>query len=246
MSCPAWTRGDAPPTWSPPSRARCCCLNSTQHKSFYKLENLFWSNEFHSKFYKSFIRRNNSSYQKALKELYRAIALHTQEGIIIESSKYPSRALNLSNYLDEDEFEIKYIYLKKDPVKVVKSFNKKDIEQPSKSFLNANFYYLLVNILCHFTVKKLERRGHKVYVIKNETFLKDPESVLNQASQSLSLDFSRSIEKILNKKPLDTGFLFDGNRIRLKETLFLQPYKNNTDRNLKYYFTRIFNYIVYR
>ena len=97
-------RDGVPPKRDPKSpvylfwyKIKASFLNSTQHKSFYKLENLFWSNEFHSKFYKSFIRRNNSSYQKALKELYRAIALHTQEGIIIESSKYPSRGVTLGN-----------------------------------------------------------------------------------------------------------------------------------------------------
>ena len=163
-------RDGIPPKRDPKSEAylywkkiRQSFVDSTRQNSFYRLENLFWSNEFHSKYYKSFFKRNNSSYQKTLKELYKSIALNTKESIIIESSKYPTRAMNLSNYLNKDDFEIKYIYLKKDPVKVVKSFNKKDIEQPSKRFLNANVYYLLVNILCYFTIRNTSTRSIRGY-----------------------------------------------------------------------------------
>ncbi|MFD2822514.1 hypothetical protein ACFS5M_02460 [Lacinutrix iliipiscaria] len=215
-------------------------------KSYAEYDSLFQKNEFHSNILKSFLKTNDLNYQKDLNDLYKAIALNVDEKIIIESSKYPARALNLSNYLNKEDIAIKYIYLKKDPVKVVKSFNKKDIEQPSKNFLMANIYYLVVNTICSIVIKVLKRRGHHTFCFKSEDFLKHPETVLKAAEKALNEDFSESQNQILNNRPLYTGFLFDGNRIRLKETLFLQPYKNNTKKNLKYYFTRVFNYIVYR
>ena len=215
-------------------------------KSYAEYDTLFRKNEFHSNILKSLLKTNDLNYQKDLKNLYKAISLNVDDKVIIESSKYPVRALNISNYLDKDDITIKYIYLKKDPVKVVKSFNKKDIEQPSKNFLMANIYYLFVNALCGIVINILKRRGHHTYCFKNEDFLKHPEIVLKEAGKALNEDFLESQNQILNSQPLYTGFLFDGNRIRLKETLFLQPYKNNTKKNLKYYFTRVFNYIVYR
>jgi hypothetical protein len=220
--------------------------STSNEMTFEELNMLFRNNEFHSKFLKSLLKNNDSSYKITLKNLYKSILTNVEENVIIESSKYPARALNISNYLDKTHFDIKYIYLKKDPVKVVKSFNKKDIEQPSKSFLMANIYYLFVNIMCSLVLRILKQRGHQTYCVKNEVFLKKPNTILQEASEALNEDFSESQEKISKNKPLNTGFLFDGNRIRLKETLFLEPYKNNTKKNMKYYFTRFFNYIVYR
>ena len=81
---------------------------------------------------------------------------------MIESSKYPVRALNLSNYLDNQSLSIKYIYLKKDPVRVIKSFQKKGLEQPSKGYFAANIYYFCVNILCRYVIYVLKKRKHKI------------------------------------------------------------------------------------
>lgn len=220
--------------------------NTPNERTFDELNTLFRNNEFHSKFLKSLLKNNESRYRHLLKDFYKSIVTNVDDSIIIESSKYPARALNISSYLDKSDFNIKYVYLKKDPVKVVKSFNKKDIEQPSKSFLMANIYYLSVNIMCSCAIRILKYRGHQTYCFKNETFLQNPKTILHEASEALNEDFSESQEKILKNKPLNTGFLFDGNRIRLKETLFLEPYKDNTKKNMKYYFTRFFNYIVYR
>ena len=219
---------------------------TSSNKSYQELDILFQKNEYHAYILKSLLKQNNPSYQNELRRIYQAITDNIDNNVIIESSKYPARALNISNYLKDEALNIKYIYLKKDPVRVVESFNKKDIEQPSKGFLMANIYYLFVNILCTVVVRILKYRGHDVFCFKSESFLKNPEKILQEAATTLNESFDESKAKILTKSSLYTGFLFDGNRIRLKETLFLQPYKNNTQKNMKYYFTRIFNYIVYR
>ena len=117
---------------------------------------MFKRNEFHSSIFKNLFKRNHSAYIDRLKHQYRAISETTDKTILIESSKYPVRALNISNYLSDEGLIIKYVYLKKDPVKVVRSFQKKDLEQPSKGFLSANIYYLLVNLLCNYAVSKIK------------------------------------------------------------------------------------------
>jgi hypothetical protein len=214
--------------------------------SYSYYDKLFKKNEYHSKILKSNLKQNSLEYINALQLQYNLLNSHIQESILIESSKYPIRGLNLSMYLSKDTFDIKYIYLKKDPVKVVKSFQKKDIEQPAKGFLSANLYYLLVNLLCVFVVKKLKKRGHDVATITYEELIENDEKTLARIANELGLDFQTLLKKISNKEVLHTGFLFDGNRIRLKETLTLRTSDSKTRKTVTYYFTRIFNYIVYR
>lgn len=203
-------------------------------------------NEYHSAFLKSLFNLNSKEYYSILNSLYDSILENTNEKILIESSKYPIRALNISK-LKREDIEIKYIYLKKDPVKVVKSFSKKDLEQPPKSFFAANLYYFIVNNLCYIAIQILKFRNHKISKLKYEDLIKNPVYAINKMSIDLDEDFNKSENVIKNGKSLKTGFLFDGNRIRLKESIHLQSEnKELNTKGFKHYFTRIFNYIIYR
>ena len=68
--------------------------------------------------------RNYSQYKTLQESIFRAISEQplASEKIIVDSSKYPLRALFLSRIFKED---ISYIYLRRDPVSVVESFQKK-------------------------------------------------------------------------------------------------------------------------
>ena len=206
---------------------------------------VFRNNEYHSNALKVIFGKSDSKYGNVLKTLYNALHLKTDEDVLIESSKYPLRALNVSKFLPNDLFNIQYIYLKKDPVKVVQSFQKKDIEQPSKGFFAANVYYLFVNLLCGYIVKLLKNRGHSISVVNYKDIIDNNQQTISNIGDDLNLDLSNLKTKLDTNKPLKTGFLFDGNRIRLKETLSLQSSSKIDTKNLKYYFTRMFNYIVY-
>lgn len=221
-------------------------LNHNDETNYKKLEELFYNNEYHSAFIKSALNLCNSSYKKELINLYEQIHDCTEEDILIESSKYPSRALNLLNIDLKEKYDICYLYLKKDPVSVVASFQKKNLEQPSKGFLNSNLYYLLVNTLCSFAILILKLRGRKTCTIKYEDFVNYPTRNLELIQKKLNINVIKLIKKIDIEEPLDTGFLFDGNRIRLDKTIVLKKQKKIVEKNFKYYFTRIFNYIIYR
>lgn len=214
--------------------------------NYEELDKTFNRNEYHSRFFKSVFNRNDKNYIETLKVKYKILTNNIQENLLIESSKYPVRALNISNYVNGSLFEIKYVFIRKDPVKVVASFRKKNLEQPSKGFLVANIYYLTVNFLCFIIMTLLKKRGHKVFSLKYEDFLDNPEKTLTKLSAKLDIDLKQTLNKIYNNSALNTGFLFDGNRIRLKEILFLQTQKEKEKKDYKYYFIRIFNYIVYR
>ena len=215
-------------------------------KDYTKSYNYAQNNEYHSSFIKAIRRKNSTDYIKDLRQQYDVLREITNEKVLVESSKYPSRALNLSSYLNDNFFEIKYIYLKKDPIKVVKSFQKKNVEQPSKGYFMANIYYLLVNILCQLTVVILKKRHHKVAVVKYEDLVEKPQSVVKYLGKTINEDCAALLSKLSQNKELNTGLLFDGNRIRLKETLTLRTGQKNEKKSFKDYITRILNYIVYR
>lgn len=210
------------------------------------LQKLSQQNEYHLAFIKSIFKKCNTEYVNAIVEQYDFIGQNTSQNVLIESSKYPVRALNLSNYLDSDQFQIKYIYLKKDPEKVVKSFQKKNLEQPSKGFFMANLYYLIVNILCGITIRILKSKGHRVSTLRYEDLISTPKETLLKLGSDIDEDYSELIRKLIIKEPLNTGYVFDGNRIRLKETLILRDSDTKEKIKGKLSFTRIFNYIVYR
>ncbi|MEM9001248.1 MAG: sulfotransferase [Bacteroidota bacterium] len=200
--------------------------------------------EYHSNILKAFFGKYKKSYKTLLTKQYEAIFENTTQHVLIESSKYPARALNISRILGE-EVIIKYIYLKKDPVKVVRAFNKKNIEQPRKGFLASNMYYFVVNLFCSLTVLILKKRKHRVACIRYEELVGRPLHALEAISNKLDENFEGSKGKISENMPLSTGFLFDGNRIRLQKELFLRRESSSKPYTLGDYFSRIFNYLIY-
>lgn len=211
-----------------------------------EMTQLLHGNEYHSAFLKGVLNLSDSDYREDLVNIYSELNNRLTENILIESSKYPTRALNLSNSRIKENFDLYFIYLKKDPVRVVNSFQKKNLEQPSKSFLNANIYYLTVNLLCTFATLILSRRGFKTKTVVYQNLILNPEKELKKIDQKLEIDTTELRRLIHLKQPLKTGLLFDGNRIRLEEEIILNDQEKKLNKGLKYFFTRIFNYIIYR
>lgn len=202
------------------------------------------AHEYHTNIFKAFLGTYQLAYKSLLARQYGAVFKNTSENILVESSKYPARALNISRILGQ-EVNIKYIYLKKNPVKVVKAFNKKNIEQPRKGFFTSNIYYFMVNLFCTLTVSILKKRKHQVVCIKYEELIGQPIETLEKISKGLNEGFSVSKGKIAKKTPLSTGFLFDGNRIRLQKELLLRQETTTDPYQPRDYFSRIFNYLFY-
>lgn len=204
-------------------------------------------NEYHTAAFRVLFGRTAKSYKKHLKAFYEVLLDYAPGQIIIESSKYPLRAINLFKALKSLPIEVGFVYLKKDPLQVVESFNRKGIEQPSKGFWAANLYYLLTNGLCMLAVKSLSRQGARVCTITYKQLSLKPIETLEQIERELEINTKQSQKLIQKAQPLNTGVMFDGNRIRLQSEIKYKP--NGQDRkpsNLKEYTIRGFNYLVYR
>ncbi|MEZ4774407.1 MAG: sulfotransferase [Bacteroidia bacterium] len=183
-----------------------------------------------------------AEYQQFLRDFYTKLFDSIDESIVVDSSKYPGRALGISDALP---FEINYIYLKRDPISVVESFAKTDVYLPPKGWLAANLYYFLVNGLCKIVINRL-RKKHRVLEIKYEDFIESPENVMEVIQRELSVDLSEAITKIKNNDYLQVGELFEGNSMRIDPRIKLRRSKQKQHgKNIRNSVTRLLNYPIY-
>lgn len=217
-------------------------------KDYTSAEKLSRQNEYHAAFFKSTGGKTDKLYREQMNALYRAIDEETKDELLIESSKYPLRALNISKVLKKDTSidNLVFLYMKKDPVKVVESFQKKGLEQPPKGYLMSNLYYLLVNLLCKSTLNKLKRRGYRGTEIRFEELIEEPGVTIAKVEKELGIELLGLQQKIENRDWLKPGPLFDGNRLRLKPELQLQNSLKPSPSSFKNTLTRIINLIIYR
>ncbi len=180
-------------------------------------------------------------YRKYINTLFSSIFENINADIVVDSSKYPGRALALSKFLN---YPIYIIYLVRDPRGVVKSFSKKNVEQPPKKFIQANIYYFVINMFCHLVLRKL--RNVPYIKIKYENLIKNPEDQLRNIQDTFMIDLTESINKIKNKIPLKVGYLFEGNRIRLLESIYLQNKELIVHNDVKSFITYFLNKIWYK
>ncbi|MDN3596248.1 sulfotransferase [Zunongwangia endophytica] len=196
--------------------------------------------EYHKYFFKNFfLRKRSVRYKNYINKFIDALDEEIGENYIVDSSKYPGRALSLKNHVNS-RHNINYVYIKRNPISVVNSFSKKNVEQPSKGFLASNAYYFLVNLCCLCFLCTI-KRDEKI-TIRYEDFISRPEEVLNKIQSKFKINLSSSVELIKENKELKTGFIFEGNRIRLKSGVILKKSDQQISPNgIKDYLTLLIN-----
>jgi hypothetical protein len=175
--------------------------------------------EYHSAYLKRFFvsNKNKKLYEEYNSELFNSISSNIEADYIIDSSKYPMRAHHLSKlFIDR----ISFIYIRRNPSDIVESFQKKSLEQPSKNRLSAHIYLLVVNGLSSVIINRLRKR-HKVVTINYSDFVNDTIRTLNKVGGSLEIDFSDVCERFKSSGAYKVGYLFDGNRLRLKNEIII-------------------------
>ena len=141
------------------------------------------------------------------------------EQVAVDSSKYPARAIHLGKL----NIDLTVVYIQRSMSGVINSLLKKNIEQPSKSRFGATLYYIMCNLLCHASMVVLRLKGVKVVKIRFEDLINNTPAVLNKIMEKTGLNMEKSKRLILDGSELDVGrYIFDGNRIRHKETIKLE------------------------
>jgi len=134
--------------------------------------------------------------------------------------------------------------LVREPSAVVRSFEKKNIEQPSKSSLLATLYYFFVNLLCQLTLVLIASRVKSVKV-KYEDFIQTPDVIFQMIGEKLEVDLSDVREILRTDEAFVVGNLFDGNRIRMNKKVRLIRDHAEKPKGLKYAFARLINLPFY-
>jgi hypothetical protein len=157
---------------------------------------------------KSVIKNFHEQSQK----LFTAVRASTGKKITIDSSHYALRAYWLSK---NKALDVTYVYVYRDPVDVVYSFQKKNIEHRSKNLFVANAYLLGVSLLLAVIFWTLPK--HKKIKIRYEDVLKCTHNTLERIGAVTNVQ----TEKI-DPSNLDTGFIFRSNRIRHEKKISLR------------------------
>jgi len=211
--------------------------------SLERLEKVAHSIEYHSKFFKTYYGLNSSEnikvYKNYVNNFFDCTFNNVTSNLLIDSSMYPGRAIALSKFL---EYPISFIYMRRDPSSVVASYQKKNVEQPSKSPFWATSYYFLINLICKVASNYLKRNGFKVIDIRYEDLILEPFSTLFRIESNLEIDLKRVKKIIENDGHLKVGNLLEGNRIRLKDKIKLRRTLNTS--GTKYLLNKL-NYIFY-
>jgi hypothetical protein len=164
---------------------------------------------------------DQAEYSGYIRDLYASLFEVSGARTLIDSSKYPGRALRVHQVFAGTSTRVVFIYLRRDAVDVVRSFAKQGIEQPSKSWIAANVYYAGVNALCVLAGWWLRRSGRELVAVSYEDLLTNPHATVRKIAQALKLDLA-GVERCLSANEFRVGPLFHGNRIRLKPVIALE------------------------
>ncbi|MDM8557431.1 sulfotransferase [Candidatus Parabeggiatoa sp. HSG14] len=210
---------------------------------FSELNKISSQYEYHSGFFrKSANKKDFNRYSHFILKFYETLEENVEQSTIVDSSKYPSRALRLAKILP---YEIKFVYLKRDPRGVVHSFSKKGLPNQSKPWLFANIFYFSVNFLCQRAVAQLKKK-HQVVEIKYEDLITKPLDTLTVIQNELQIDLEPVLEKVRKDEFLTIGPLFEGSRIRMKEKLKLEVKPSVFPKTFKNFLTRFMNLSIYK
>lgn len=212
--------------------------------SFTALRKMSYRIESHQRFFINllyFSKTKNKLFSSYNYNLFEEIANSRNAKYIIDGSKYPGRALFLNRVFKKDVF---FVYLKRNPISVVNSFAKKNIEQDSKNFIQANLYYFVINMYCKILSFIINKK--QFTEINYEELVKEPEYHLKKISLKFGVCFEESINKARNSQPFSTGRMYDGNRVRKKSEVFIQLQKeSNQKKQFRNLITKYFNSLWY-
>jgi len=153
-------------------------------------------------------KTRRAEYAEANKTLFTLMADITQNRVIVDSSKYAGRALELAAQHPD---KVSIIAITREPAGVLHSFSKLVAEQEPKSIPATLLYYCYV-LLCMRLV--CWRLGRKVKTISYESLCAAPAKVLQEIEDFCGISLQETRARLNSGKPLNIGHIVTGNRFR--------------------------------
>jgi Sulfotransferase family len=157
-------------------------------------------------------RQLRSRYRQIAEELYHSVANVSKATYIVDTSHYPLRVRELQALNDIDLY---LIYCVRNPQNVVSSFNRRDVNQQSKSPVATNVYLWVTHLLSVFVF--LRHRSDRRLFLRYEDFVANPESVMRDILNHIGI-----ANMVPDMTSLNTGIPFQGNRLLRSEVLSLR------------------------
>ncbi len=190
----------------PPSKVlqSCALFNKIDwHKGFLKI------------LFHAVSKENMSVYMQTNKDLYNACSDISGKRVIVDSSKYPARALMLNKIYGPS---VKIICLTRSPAGLMNAFLKTGVEQPSKSPFEVLVYYVYV-LLSSRIVALISKN---VLCITFEELTGAPIQTLKKIERFTGISFEQARQKIQENTAFSPGHIITGNRLRYNKAVFFQ------------------------
>lgn len=157
-------------------------------------------------------------YRRAILTMYAAVANASRKTVIVDSSKYPARALLLARLVPN---RVKVLCITRSPGGLLEAFAKKNKdEQRPKGTLSVTVYYLYV-LLCMRLVKA--RLGERCKSVRFEDLTDRPANVLSEVESWSGHSLSIARQKLASGDCFDVGHIVTGNRLRKKGRVRFEP-----------------------
>lgn len=156
-------------------------------------------------------------WRQFLQAFYDTLLEDERFDVYIDSSKYPSRLWHLHFLYGSTHLRI--VHLIRDPVDLALSYRWGD-QSRTRGFVPCMVYYLFVNLVSCGLIRGF--RSSRATRLFFEDFLASSEGEVARIGRSLNLDVGRAVELIAARAPLRRGFVFNGNRVRMQESIVLE------------------------
>jgi hypothetical protein len=155
---------------------------------------------------------------RANTELLGALGEVSGASVIVDSSKYPGRALALSRAFPD---RTKVVCLTRSPAGLYRSFQKPNPdEQPPKTAAQTLAYYLGVALTLRIASTLV--RGDVLF-LRYEDLAADPEATLARIGEWADLDLSGVLEGVARGASFPVGHIMTGNRLRKQGPMVFRP-----------------------
>jgi hypothetical protein len=157
-------------------------------------------------------------YRTVNEVLFTQIGAATRSDVVVDSSKYASRALMLARSFPD---RVKVLCITRSAAGLIRAFQKKhDAEQRPKGPLAVAAYYLYV-LLCMRLVKA--RLQERCFAIRFEDLNRDPHAMLGRIESWSGYSLAETKARISSGGWFDVGHIVTGNRLRKKGRVKFEP-----------------------
>lgn len=191
------------------------------HEKVVDANNLIRTHEHHLYFFNNllnFYKNTVNSYNSINKQLFDNAKEVTGKPVLLDSSKYPGRALSLNKYLSDKIF---IVCMTRSPEGLIKAFQKKDAgEQQPKNLFHIFLYYTYVLLCCRIVLWKYPQQS---ICITYEELCNYPEKTLQKIQRLSQVSLEIPISKISEQEEFQIHHILTGNRLRYNKSIKFEP-----------------------